>query len=306
MAKQIKNENYEQEELVSCLRNERVIVRFVPRPNEKITDKKHELYGRMAGQSARTISTPMLASTGTYVNVLTDKEKDFLEHIMGLEKNALSIYRKVDNYWDDSNTQGASKVILKKQDNYLNLADPEDYIKYKILLANKDLIAPSLKALEENRKATYQFVIIEEGEDTKAAKNSMNNTMMCYKEYGKVEDDIDILRHIIETVGGRPVATTSKLEFLQTKINELIQADAKKFLKVITDPTLPNKVLLRKSINIGTVVRRGDYLYLRSDGKPLCEDNQEPTLEVAAKYLNNPKHQSIKFALEAELNGKTE
>lgn len=294
-------EVYENEEkLVSCLREEKIIVRFVPRPNQKITNPKHALYGGMAEESVKTLTVPMLSS-GNYVNVLTDREKAFLENLMGLKDNALSIYRKNNNYWDDSNSQGASKVMLKKQDNYLNLADPEDYIRYKILLANKDIVAPSLKALEDNRKATYQFVIIEEGEDTKAAKNSMNNTMMCYKEYGKVEDDIDILRYIIETVDGRPVAATSKLEFLQTKINELIQANAKKFLKVITDADLPVKVLIKKSISNGSVVRRGDYLYLRSDGKPLCEDNQEPTLDVAARYLNNPKHQSIKFALEADL-----
>lgn len=303
MAK-IKQDNYEEkEELVSCLRNEKVIVRFCPKDDKKITDKRHELYGKMANSSKRWFSTPIIDSTGTYVNVLTDKEKAFLENIMGLEKNALSIYRKVDNYWDDSNTQGASKIGLGKQDTYLDLSNPEDYIRYKILLANKECIAPSLKAYNENKKATYQFVIIEEGDDIKDAKSSMNNTMMCYKEYGKVEDDIDTLKYIVEAVSGRPVADTSKLDFLQTKVYELIQADAKKFLKVITDPTLATKVLLRKSINIGTVVRRGDYLYLRSDGKPLCEDNQEPTIEVAAKYLNNPKHQSIKFALEAELNG---
>ena len=29
--------------------------------------------------------------------------------------------------------------------------------------------------------------------------------------------------------------------------------------------------------------------------------NEEPTLNIAAKYLNSPKHQDIKFALEAKL-----
>ena len=30
--------------------------------------------------------------------------------------------------------------------------------------------------------------------------------------------------------------------------------------------------------------------------------NEEPTLNIAAKYLNAPKHQDILFALQAKLN----
>ena len=30
-------------------------------------------------------------------------------------------------------------------------------------------------------------------------------------------------------------------------------------------------------------------------------NNEEPVLSVAAKYLNNPKHQELKFMLEAKL-----
>lgn len=290
-----------EEELVSCLRNERIIVRHVP----KLTgmwgnNPKHILAGGMAEGAVRTFVVPRLSS-GMFVNVLTDKEKSFLEEIMGLEYNALSVYKKVDNFWDDSNENGINKVRLTKQDNYFNLSDPEDYIKYKILLANKDYIAPSLQALQDAPKATYQFVIISEGEETKNAKSNMSATMLCYKEFGKIEYDIDTLRVIVETIDGRPTSQTAKLEFLQTKVNSLIQADSKIFLKVITDPMLSTKVLIKKAIEAGLISNRGNYLYLRKDNTPLCEANEEPTLNIAAKYLNSPKHQEVKFALEAKL-----
>lgn len=292
----------EENQLINCLRNERIIIRHVPKQNSKIQNPKHVLYGGLAETATRSFVVPKLTS-GKYVNVLTDKEKEYLENIMGLEHNALSIYKREHNFWDDSNLDGISRVLLKKQDNYLDLSVPEDYIKYKILLANKDSIAPSLKVLEETPKATYQFVIISEGEEVKAAKSSMTNTMMCYKEFGKIEDDFNTLKLVVETLDKRPVAASSKLEFLQTKANSLIQADPKKFLKVVTDPLLPTKVLIKRACDMGIISKRGDYLYLRSDGKPLCEDGGEPTIEVAAGYLNNPKYQSIKFAIEAELKG---
>lgn len=287
-------------QLVNCLRNERIIVRHIPKMSGMITNPKHILYGGMAENATKTFTVPRLSS-GMYVNVLTDDEKAFLEHIMRLEVNALSIYRKTDNFWDDTNDKGISRVRLTKQDNYLNLSDPEDYIRYKILLANKNYIAPSLEALQDAPKASYQFVIISEGDETKNAKVNMSTTMKCYKEFGKVEEDADVLRVIIETIDGRPLASTSKLEFLQTKANDLIQADSKIFLRVITDPMLSTKVLIKKAIEAGLISNRGNYLYLRSDNTPLCEANEEPTLNIAAKYLNNPKHQEVKFSLEAKL-----
>ena len=289
-------------QLVSCLRNERVIVRHIPKQSGMVTNPKHILYGGMAENAKKTFVVPRLSS-GVFVNVLTDSEKAYLEEIMGLEYNALSVYKRPEseNYWNDGNDTGISRVTLGKDDNYLNLADPEDYIRYKILLANKDFIAPSMQALEDSPKETYQFVIIAEGEETKMAKNNMSYTMRCYKEFGKVEGDADTLRTIIELIDGRPTSPHSKLEFLQTKANNLIQADSKLFLRVVTDPLLSTKVLIKKAIAANLISNRGNYLYMRNDNSPLCESNEEPTLNIAAKYLNSPKHQEIKFGIEAKL-----
>lgn len=286
--------------LVNCLRNQKVIVRYILRQKGNITNPKHVLYGGMAEGASRTFVVPQLTS-GKFVNVLTDNEKAFLEHIMGLEPNALSIFKKTDNFWSDQNPLGISRVRLTKRDTYLDLSSPEDYIRYKILLANKNLIAPSLAALQDYPKASYQYVIIEEGAEDKQAADKMSTTMKCYKEYGKIETDKDILRLIVETIDGRPIDSKVKLEFLQSKINEMIQADSRLFLKIITDPLLPTKVLIRKSIDAGFIAKRGNFLYLKADNTPLCEDGEEPTMQIAAKYLNSPKRQDILFALEAKL-----
>ena len=285
---------------INVLRNERIIVRHLPKESGMITNPKHVLYGGMSENSFRVFVVPKLRS-GAFVNVLTDEEKTCLEEVMGLEYNALSSLKKVDNFWDDSNPNGISQVRLTKQDNYFDLSDPVDYIKYKILLANKDYIAPSLSAVTDMPKATYQFVIISEGDETKTAKDNMSSTMRCYKEFGKIENDIDTLRVIIESIEGKPTAKTSKLEALQAKVNNLIQANSKLFLKIITDPYLSTKVLIKQAIEAGVIASRGSYLYVREDNTPLCEMNEEPTLTVAAKYLNNPKHQDLLFSIQAKV-----
>ena len=299
MAKEDKKSINEEKPLVNCLKNEQIIIRYLPRQSRMITNPKHVLFGGMAENATRTFVVPMLSS-GRYVNVLTDSEKDFLEELMGLPPNALSIYKKVDNFWDDANEAGISKVTLRKQDNYLNLANVEDYIRYKILLANKDYIAPSLEALETNPKATYQFVILTEDSETQSAKKGMTTLMQCYTAYGKIEDEVDTLRVIIETLTGVRVHKNTKKEFLQTKINELIQGNSKMFLKVATDPMLSTKVLIRRCVEEGLIAHRGNQYYIKDGNIPMCEDG-EPTLNVAAQWINLPKNQEIKLSLEAKL-----
>lgn len=287
-------------QLVSCLRNVKVCVRHVPRQSHMVTDPKHILYGGMAEDAVKTFVVPKLSS-GTFVNVLTNNEMKFLEKYLGMEEGALSVYKKVDNFWSDANPQGINKVKLRKQDNYLDLSLPEDYIKYKILLANKDFIAPSMQVLEDRPKATYQYVIIDGNDQVSTAKRAMNITMECYKEFGKIENDVETLMCVVELMDGRNVSPNTSLDFLQTKIDTFIQSNPKTFLKTVKDPTLPTKVLIRRSINAGNIIKRGDYLYLKSDGKPMCGDNEEPVLSVAVKFLNNPRNQNIKLGLEALL-----
>lgn len=288
--------------LINCLRNEKIIVRHIAKQTGLVKDPKHVLYGGMAENAKRVFTVPLLRS-GLLCDVLTKDEKNYLEYIMGLEPNAMSVHNRKNNFWSTANEDGISTVTLYKHDNILDLSSPTDYIKYKILLANKDRIAPSVKVLQDTPKATYEFVIIAENDTTKMAKANMTLKMQCYKEYGKIEDDADKLRLIIETIDGRPLSTHTKLEVLQTKINDLIQANSRLFLKVITDELLSTKVLLRKGIDGGFISKRGDYLYLISGDEriPLCNNGEEPTMNIAARYLNEPKHQELKFSLEAKV-----
>jgi hypothetical protein len=65
----------------------------------------------MAETSTFTVTVPKLRS-GTYKNVLTDDEKDFLEATMGLEVGALNVYNKDNNFWSNNTEGGISKVRL--------------------------------------------------------------------------------------------------------------------------------------------------------------------------------------------------
>ena len=283
-----------EEKLINCLTNEKVIVRFVPRENAMIgNNPKHVLYGGMAETSTRTYVVPQLRS-GQLVDVLTKSEKAFLESYLGLEDDALSVYRTENNFWKKF------KVILNKEDNVLDLSQGMDYIKYKVLLANKNLIAPNMQTLMDYPKATYEFVLIKESENESTAKMRIDSKKEAYKVWGKIDTDVDTMRVIVESLTRRPTSSSIGAEGLNKKIEELIDHDAKTFLKVAQDEYLPTKVLIRNAIEAGVINNRGGQLFMRDTNEPLCE-NGEPTMSVASAYLNMPKHNELKLLIEAKV-----
>lgn len=284
------------EEVKSCLVNKKVYVKFIPRNYMGISNQKHILYGGMAENSVTILTVPVLDSTGTYKNVLTKNEKKFLEEFMGLEYDALSIYKKVNNYWDNF------IVRLTKQGIVLDLSDPNDYIKYKVLRANNDIIADSLETLRDRPRPTYKFYMTIEDEETAIANDNMTAIMKCYKEFGKYESDYDTLKCVVELIEGRPLSSNTKLDAIKAKVNTLIQERTKEFLKTITDEYLSEVVLIKKALSSGVIAKRGDYYYLASDNRPLCNNNENPVLSVAARYISLPKNQELRLLIEAKLN----
>lgn len=280
-----------EEKLISCLSNERVLIKFVPKENAMAgNDPKHVLYGGMAESSTKTYVVPMLRS-GQLKDVLTKDEKSFLESYLGLEDNALSVYNMENNFWKKF------KVTVRKDGESLNLADAMDYIRYKVLLANTDLIAASMQVLEDKPKSTYEFVLVRENERIGATKVKVDAKKQAYKIWGKIDTNTDMLRVIIETLTRTPVSSTTPADELNVTIERLIDKDPKHFIRVAEDEYLPTKVLIRNGIEAGVIINRGGQLFMRDNNEPLCESG-EPTLSVAAGYLNMPKHQNTKLLIE--------
>ena len=293
------NQNYKMHStdgMVSCLTNEKIIIKYAIKPNKNVTDPKHEIFGGMANGAKRTFTVQMLRN-GQLSNVLNDSEKAFLEYYMGLEPNALSIYRKTDNYWR------GYRVELTKSDTYLDLSIPEDYIKYKVLLTNVDLICPSLKDFKEFRKETYQFYMVNEGEEMKQTNSNMTAKMEAMFELGKIQENKQLLKVIVEIMNGRSISKSTKLDMIQSEAFKASDLNPKLFLSIVKDPMLKTKVLLAECLEYGVVVSRSG-LYYTASGEPLCEAGEDSVLAVAAKYLNSPKRQEIKLTLEAKLKLK--
>ncbi len=282
------------EGLQSCLLNKKVIVRHVPRQGGLVTSTKHELSGGMATNATRQYIVKVEPS-GMLKQVLTKAEQDYLEYLMDLPKGALNIHKRENNFWINKT------VTLTKQDTFLDLSNPMDFINYKILLTNDGEIAASQETLDDKPKATYKFVIIEEDNDLKKTTVKMNIAMECIKAYGKLEDDAELLRTALEILSGKPLSEDSKLVFLQSKVYEYVVSNPSLTVKILKDPLLRTKALVKKAVTRNIIAKRGDFFYLADTNTPLCESKQDPTFNNAAKYLEDPRNQVLKLSITEKL-----
>lgn len=290
----------------NCLRNEKVIVRRLPKRTGLVTDSNHIMGDGMHENAHRTFCVPKLQRSNNFVNVLTNDEKNCLETVMGLEPGALSIYKQPaeKNFWSNANPAGLSSVRLTKKDNIFDMSKPTDYIAVKILMANKDKICSSMAEYQERPKETYEYVLLREGDESKNAQSGTDATIQAFMKLGKISDDKDILRLVVETMMGKKYSDNTTSEWLQTQASDLIKSsvkNAKLFLSIVDDDLLDSKVLIRKCIAKGFIADRGGFLYIKDSNTPMCGDGEEPTMSVAAKWLNKPRNQEILFSLQAKI-----
>ena len=291
--KQSRRPRPKEDELINCLRKELVRVEYIKINDPKAKEKGHPWEGGMASGARHSYVLPTLRDGRTFVDPLTKAEKDFLESYMGLEDNALSIYNTKDNFWENR------QVILDKDGIVLDLSNPNDYISYKILLANKDTICPSPKTYRERPLATYRFMLVSDSQKASDAKEKSTAKADAWKAYLAIEDNFDALRCVVESLEGKNISADTDVDFLKERAQEFLEKNPTVFVKFATDKLIPTKILLRKAVDANIITRKGDYYYYNN--APLCGKNADPTFTVAAAYVANPKNQELKFSIEAKL-----
>ena len=296
-----KQEDEEEAEPNNPLKNETVIVRYIP--NGKFPNPKHVFHGGLAQNGVFSYCVPSLEN-GTLKNPLSKSEKAWFEQALGLEKNALSVYKQgKENFWSTANPKGIGSVELKKQDNYFDLSNPTDWLKLRILQMHPEEIAMSYKDIQDNPATDYKFVVVHDASEAEVKKNKQYYTKESWKLLGKIEENKWAMKFIIERLEGRPLSSNTKLDILSTRCGDLIEANATKFYAIITDELFETKVMMSRCVEEGYLSRRNGYYYTK-EGEPLCGPNQNSSEDVAAKYLNLPKNQDLLFLLQEKLKQK--
>lgn len=249
-------------------------------------------------QTAQHVFTvPKSARTGTYLNPFTPEEQEHLENhpALSLSEGDLSVHKTTNNYWKTGKGIGGFKPIkLGKDPITLNLADPMDYITYKVLLLNKDYVAPSAK--DARGKLSYKYMIVDFEYEDERLSSEANLFADAYSKYATIREDKSTLIDVLFLIKNQRVSPTSKLEWLQGEIGKILSKSPKRFLEVVNDPTMQTKLLLSKGIQANAILRDGT-VYRTAGG-----DLMGTTTEQAVDFLNNKSNSDHRMVIEARVN----
>lgn len=280
-----------------------VSVKYLPKETNGIRDPKHVAYGGLLNGAEIAIPAPTL-DNGKMKNLLTSVEKEGLESILkGVD---LSIYG---DFWKETGKNGKKggaydmgilPIFLGKDELRLNLSDPYDYIKYKILLACP-IVANNLD--EVKYRATNKFVLTSASEELAKEVEKGSYKVTAYKLFVKYEENKQVLRYVLRNLG-RNTNRSHKLDFLQGEMHKELEKNPSLVCSIMGDEYLKTKVLIETCWEYGCV-NKIDNKYYTLDDEPIS-DGDAPILDVASKYLATNLGQEMRLALEAKLKHNLE
>ena len=281
--------------VISPLVDKLIHIKPVKRKGSWITqltaNENHDGAFMYSGSAVRILGVPHDNNTRKRVDVLTPDEEAFFESKesrLGFEKGKLSIYKEP-NYWD------SFEMILKGGGTPLNLNDPMDYLRYKFLLAQKDIIAPSWE--DRFKKGTYKYAVVDEDIISQERVEQRNKQRDAERFFGKIEDIpekmIDFLNMYYK--GKKAVSENSKRTFLVATIDEIIENDLPGFLKIAQDPHYEIKSFINRCIRRDLIVQESAGVYY------IQGEEDRFSLTELVTFLSAKKNQSIYGKLKAQL-----
>lgn len=256
-----------------------------------IKNKNHVAHFKIEGCHDRFVVA--MTRNGQIKNPFTKEEKDFLEKSMGYEENTLSVYNKKSPIHEMS-------VALSKDPMIVDLSDPEEFMKVKILLTNTELIAPSIKDVKN--KQTYKYYIEDADEVAEMTKNVTSKIQKAWKAFGKIEDDRTKLSAFLKTFNlilGKPIPkidVNTKLEWLQSQVSDIVQNKTDQFVTIIENPDYDTYLLLAQAIDGGIIKREGTKHLLAASNERLGNNIQE-----TITFLKREANQDTVYLIEQQL-----
>lgn len=276
-------------EIHSPLKNKKIEVWPVKKPRGLVKDPDHEA-SFLFGTATNKLTVPM-DRNGKLVDPLDPEEREWFEYVdtsLSLEPGDTSIYKDKDGH----NMWTRYKIDLSKQINILDLNDPQDYLDYKVLLANKDKVAPSWE--ERHDKATYLYALVDQENKAKNEASLADKRKRAYMHYGKVEEDPDEMKKFLRIYGNKP-PKNAKVNFLKSELDRIISEDLDGYLAVAEDPDYDMKDFINSALTIGALIK--DHNKYKLPGGDVIGQSLKDTID----YLNSPENQDIYLDIQAKL-----
>jgi len=267
------------------LPSKKIEVRPHIKPTAFIKDVNH-LASFLAPRAKKVYVTPIDRNTQRFKQLLSDEETKYLEPLLHRD---LSIYNRDHNFWSEF------QVILEKDTLTLNLSDPVDYIKYKILKANTQEICSDERLLKS--KLTYKYVLKDLDEAVHRDAEESDFEEKVWTLFGEIKKDrvkmLDFLR-----LSGRKVSDTSSDAFLISEIKKHYVKSSYEnmlyFVNTLSSTDFELNVIISKAVSYRIIEKnRNKYIF----------QNEQigSSLSQLVSYLKDPKNQDVLLIIEEQI-----
>lgn len=246
----------------------------------------------MYNSSKRTFCLPISSRSGQLVPILDDSkavktpqfpepvtEKQFFEKLLHKDLNFYA--PKATNFWLNDKL---GKITIRKEGLELNLNDPIDAIKYRILKANKAQIAPDKESARN--VPTYEFYLEDSKEKQDMEAEFANRKMYAFNLFAKMQEDQFKLAAVLK-VAGKGVVSKATLSWLKGQVYKFLEEDPNRFILTVEDPLFEDKAFILDAVKAGALLRKGRDEYALDTGTIIGNIN------AAVTWFNKPENSAM-------------
>ena len=290
------NKRVKKQEEFNPLKKVIVEVKYLRSKSEMFNGKPDSpLDGGLADDANITLAVPY--KNGVLMSVLTPDEQRFFENRFGLREGDMNAIKIENNYWTTYNKGYINRVTLDKITRRLDLSNPKDYIEWKILLANDEIVCESQRMFEDKPLDTYRFILHNENTVSEMAGRSADIKVENFQLFAKYMDDADMLRVILYLLERKKTSPVTKIELLKEKVSQYLVSRAKDCNEILNSKNLEQKKVILIGVEKNVVSDRNGFYFVTETGQRLSDDYTEPSLNNAADFLANPVNQELYFSL---------
>jgi len=278
----------------SCLRNETIVIRPVEENPAMHIPKGKNGHIRFEG-SFTTYDAPMAKHGKGVMPVLTADEQEYLESILDSSRGK----GWLSSYAENSAWTGRSryKIELGLDEVELRLFDPVEFIQYKILLSNRNDIAPSYESRQDRQ---YMFYMESKESLDKGKLEKVTYKIEAGQVFAEIAKSNDKLIDTMLVVFRGDYSKVPKgmtANSAKVTLYNYIERDPQGFLDIVRGSEFDVKVQFYKARRRGYIQRNGyDYNLGMGDGR-LIGKNMAEVLDYIRDLATNEskEEQYLKF-----------
>ena len=228
------------------------------------------------------LTVQAMKGTGVLNTGLTEEDERRLENKMNMSPGTLSRYNK--DYWT------MFKVDVPKEGTILDLAFPEDELKYMVLKAHQRVANSEMERFDS---PFAEYVMTSEEQEAKVVNKKSKLKRKAYKVFSNMSTTE--MKDVLKVMGKR-AGDDASVDFVESQLDKIVTDNPQEFITTVEDPTFAMRAFIDDCIASRVLVKNGTKYQLPGG------DVVGYTLEQTIEYLNNPDNQEVYLDLKGKLS----